>query len=62
MIRHVIPIHMKLVILQAILIVVQETWMNNIKIKKTNITSTLHMKKEIRLILNHMKKSGKGYY
>ena len=43
MIRHVIPIHVKLVILQAILIFVQETWMKSIKIKNMKITLNLHI-------------------
>ena len=46
MIRHVITIHVKLVIFQVILIVVQETLMENIKMKKINITLTLHLKKD----------------
>ena len=40
---------MKLVILQAILIVVQETLMKNIKMKKMTITLTLHIKKKDKI-------------
>ena len=46
MIRHVIPIHVKLVVLQAILMVVQEILMKNMKPKKMTITLTLHLKKD----------------
>ena len=38
MIRHMIPIHVKQVILQTSMIVVQETWMKNIKMNKMKNT------------------------
>ena len=41
MIRHVIPIHVKLVFIEAMMLVLKETWMQKIKIKKMMNTSTL---------------------
>ena len=44
MIRHVIPIQVKQVFLkEAIMIVMQETWMKNIKTKKTKNTLNLRL-------------------
>ena len=38
MIRHVIPIHVKLVFLEEMMIVVQETWTKKIKTKNMKNT------------------------
>ena len=46
MIRHVIPIHVKQVFLEAIMVVVQETWMNNINMKKMKNTLAIRQKEK----------------
>ena len=62
MIRHVITIHAKQIMIEEIITVVQETWMKNIRIEEDEEYIDPSSIKKIKLILNHMKKSGKGYY
>ena len=62
MIRHMITIHMKLVFLEAMMIVYQETCMQKGGIQKMINTLTIRQNKMIELILNHMKKLEKDYY
>ena len=44
--------HVNKMILQVILMVFQETWAMNIKMKKMNNTLNFHLKKMIKLIKN----------
>ena len=60
--RHVIIRHVNMMLLQVILMIVQEIFMMNIKMKKMTITLTLHLKKMIQLNRNYKKKSEIGYY